>query len=68
MRSENHKQLDGLLALLSPPASQNLDPVQKEPRTCHRRGHWFNSSIAHHVYDLHNDELPIRELLEDNLL
>jgi len=48
MRSENHKQLDGLLALLSPAASRNLNPVQKEPLTYHRRGHWFKSSIAHH--------------------
>ncbi|MFC1899646.1 hypothetical protein ACFLXP_04895 [Chloroflexota bacterium] len=30
----------------------------------HRRGHWFKYSIAHHVYGLHNDELPIKELLE----
>ena len=65
MRSEdyNYKQLDGLLTLLSPVVSNNTDPVQKEPLTYHRRGHWFKSSIAHHVYGLHNDELPIRELL-----
>jgi len=64
MRSENHKQLDGLLALLSPAVPNNTDPVQKEPLTYHRRGHWFNSSIAHHVNGLHNDELPLRELLK----
>ena len=57
MKRANHEQLDGLLALLSPAA-------QKEPRTYHRRGRWFNSSIAHHVYGSHNDELPIGELLE----
>jgi len=49
MRSENHKQLDGLLALLSPAASDNPDAVLKEPLTYHRRGHRFNSSIAHHI-------------------
>lgn len=51
MRSEdyNYKQLDGLLTLLSPVVSNNTDPVQKEPLTYHRRGHWFNSSIAHHT-------------------
>ena len=50
MRSEdyNYKQLDGLLTLLSPVVSNNTDPVQKEPLTYHRRGHWFKSSIAHH--------------------
>ena len=64
MRSENHKQLDDLLALLSPVVTGNSDTVPIEPRTYHRRGHWFKSSIAHHVYGLHNDELPIRELLE----
>ena len=48
MRSENDKQLDDLLALLSPAAPQNFDPVQKEPLTYHRRGHWFEPSIAHH--------------------
>ena len=48
MRSKNHNQLNDLLDLLSPAVPNNLDPVQKEPLTYHRRGHWFNSSIAHH--------------------
>ena len=48
MRSENPKQLDGLLALLSPAAPDNPDAVRKEPLTYHRRGHWFKSSIAHY--------------------
>ncbi len=54
MRSENHSQLNDLIALLSPVVPQNLDSVQKEPRTYHRRGHWFKSSIAHHSISLHN--------------
>ena len=49
MKRENHKQLDGLLALLSPAAPKNLHPVQKEPLTYHRRGQWFKSTIAHHT-------------------
>ncbi|MFC1957615.1 hypothetical protein ACFLX0_02240 [Chloroflexota bacterium] len=48
MKSKNYKQLNGLLALLSPAAPDNPDAVQKEPLTLHRRGHWFKSSIAHH--------------------
>ena len=32
--------------------------------TYHRRGHWFEPSIAHTVSSSHNEELPIRELLE----
>lgn len=31
----NHKQLDGLLALLSPAMSNNLDTIQTEPLTYH---------------------------------
>ena len=64
MKRENHNQLNDLLASLSPAAPNNTGAVQVEPLTYHRRGHWFNSSIAHHVYGSHNDELPIRELLE----
>ena len=30
----------------------------------HTRGHWFKSSIAHHISSSHNEELPLRELLE----
>ena len=36
----------------------------EEPLTYHRRGHWFKSSIAHHISSSHNEELPLRELLE----
>ena len=51
MRSENydHKQLDGMLALLSLAVSNNTDPVRKEPLTYHRRDQWFKSTIAHHL-------------------
>ena len=40
MKRANHEQFYGLLDLLSPAA-------QREPCTYHRRGRWFNSSIAH---------------------
>ena len=49
MKRENHNQLNDLLALLSPAAPNNTGAVQVEPLTYHRRGHWFNSSIAHHL-------------------
>ncbi len=49
MSNENHDQLNDLLALLSPAAPNNPDAVQKEPLTYHRRGHWFEPSIAHHL-------------------
>jgi len=49
MMSKNHNQLNDLLALLSPAVPNDPDAVQKEPRTYHRRGHWFKSSIAHHT-------------------
>ena len=49
MSNENHNQFNDLLALLSPAAPENPDAVQKEPLTYHRRGHWFKSSIAHHI-------------------
>ena len=64
MLNKSHNQVNDLLALLSPADSDTIGVVQKGPRTYHCRGHWFKSSIAHHVYSLHNDELPIRELLE----
>ena len=35
-----------------------------EPLTSHRRGHWFKSGTAHHVSSSHDDDLPIRELLD----
>ena len=49
MSNENHNQLNDILALLSPAAPNNPDAVQIEPLTYHRRGHWFKSSIAHHI-------------------
>ena len=48
MANENYNPLNDLLALLSPTVSGSPDSVQEEPRTYHRRGHWFKSSIAHH--------------------
>ena len=50
--NENHDQINDLLALLSPAAPNSHDAVQEEPRTYHRRGHWFKSSIAHHFVKL----------------
>ena len=64
MRSNNNNQINDLLDLLSPAVPNNPDAVQTEPLTYHRRGHWFKSSIAHHVSSSHNEELPLRELLE----
>ncbi len=49
MRSKNHSQLNDLLDLLSPAVPKDIDEVQEEPLTYHRRGHWFKSSIAHHT-------------------
>ncbi len=48
MINKTDNELNSLLDLLSPAVSNNLDTVQKEPLTYHRRGHWFKSSIAHH--------------------
>ncbi|MFC1897600.1 hypothetical protein ACFLX8_03435 [Chloroflexota bacterium] len=48
MKRGNHNRFNDLLASLSPAMSNNADAVQGEPLTMHRRGHWFNSSIAHH--------------------
>ena len=30
----------------------------------HTGGQWFKSTIAHHVTGLHNEELPLRNLIE----
>jgi hypothetical protein len=37
---------------------------QEEPVSYHRRGHWFESSTAHHRTGLHNEELPLGDLIE----
>ena len=50
MINKKDNELNGLFDLLSPVVSNNLDTIQTEPRTYHRRGHWFNSSIAHHYH------------------
>ncbi len=39
---------DGILDFLESNLPDN--EAQKEPCTCHRRGHWFKSSTAHHSF------------------
>ena len=47
MINKKDNKLNGLLGLLSPAVSSNLDTVRTEPLTYHRRGQWFKSSTAH---------------------
>ena len=45
--------------------STNTNDVDKnKPVSYHRRGQWFKSTIAYHVTGLHNEELPLRDLIE----
>jgi len=43
----NSNNGNSLLELLGSSLPDN--EAQGEPRTSHRRGHWFKSSIAHHI-------------------
>ena len=48
MMNKKGSGLNNLLALLSPAVPGSSNTSKEEPRTYHRRGHWFKSSIAHH--------------------
>ncbi|MFC2047123.1 hypothetical protein ACFLTK_02455 [Chloroflexota bacterium] len=61
MVNKEDNELNDLLDLLSPAASNSADSARTEPLTYHRRGHWFKSSIAHH-------KMKLKKPSSDNLI
>ncbi|MFC2052641.1 hypothetical protein ACFLT4_07965 [Chloroflexota bacterium] len=56
MERQFSDDLGALEMLASSVGLDNPEALSEELLTLHRRGHWFEPSIAHHVYGLHNDE------------
>ena len=50
MTSKRENDVLSLFELLSPVVPKESGVFQEKPLTYHRRGHWFKSSIAHHIY------------------
>ena len=50
----NREYLENFITLLEKADSGGTADVPEEPLTLHRRGHWFKSSIAHHISSSHN--------------
>ncbi|MFC2067028.1 hypothetical protein ACFLUO_08320 [Chloroflexota bacterium] len=49
MREPGRDYLGDFVSLLEAAGPGGDGGVPGEPRTSHRRGHWFKSSIAHHA-------------------
>jgi len=57
MTKEEPNQLEEMLASVAPTGFTIDDRTMAEPLTYHRRGHWFEPSIAHHLFASETAEL-----------